>query len=121
MHRAWPKRLRRSTERLRWQACKRSVSGSRMKRARELLVGRTRSRRNELIRRPSAEEIHTDRSDLPVDSRSRCETTTGRDNELFLIEKFILSRPPKRCAHIRDRDVGISGHHVVTKPPWGSD
>src|SRR6266508_2275455 len=26
----------------------------------------------------------------PVDPKSHCETTTGRDNELFLIEKFIF-------------------------------
>src|SRR5215831_2307463 len=37
MHRAWPKRLRRSTARLRWKACKRSVSSLRMNRARERL------------------------------------------------------------------------------------
>jgi hypothetical protein len=27
---------------------------------------------------------------LPIDSKSRCETTTGRDNELFWTEKFIV-------------------------------
>src|SRR5215468_3901493 len=40
MRRAWPKRLRRSTARLRWKACKRSVSSLRMNRAREWLDAR---------------------------------------------------------------------------------
>src|SRR5215831_17008590 len=43
MHRAWPKRLRRSTARLRWKACKRSVSSLRMNRARERLDERGRA------------------------------------------------------------------------------
>jgi len=33
---------------------------------------------------------------LSVDSGSHCETTTGRDNELFLIEKFISDRAAQR-------------------------
>jgi hypothetical protein len=28
--------------------------------------------------------------DLPIDSKSRCETTTVRENELFWTEKFIV-------------------------------
>jgi hypothetical protein len=60
-----------------------------MKRARELLVGRTRSKFGGL----ALKKYISIEAALPVDSRSRCETTTGGDNELFLIEKFILSRP----------------------------
>jgi hypothetical protein len=29
--------------------------------------------------------------DLPIDSKSRCETTTVRENELFWTEKFVVS------------------------------
>src|SRR5262245_1471651 len=40
---------------------------------------------------------------LPIDSKSRCETTTGRDNELFWTEKFIV---PAGLNFMRRRSVG---------------
>ena len=51
---------------------------------------------------------------LPVDSRSHCETTTGRDYELFLIEKFIV--PVGLTFMRRSQALAVWGDATRAKP-----